>query len=129
MKTLFNPSRVFALLAAGFGLSFAQPFQAQAADGKPVCVDKLDNFTYLVRVSNPTQQRSEMLLERPDGKRLYSSNDFAPSYGRKLNLKNLEDGQYAIVVKTGQEVYRYTLTVQTLKERVCLVNEAPVALK
>lgn len=131
MKTLLNPSRTLFLLAASLGLSFAQP--ARATDDKPVTVrvDKTAAHTYLVRVSNPSQKWSQVRLERADnGAELYHSSDFAPAYGRLLNLKHLEDGKYNLVVKSGKTVSRFTLNMHTqAQERVCQISEKALATR
>ncbi|GAB3842559.1 hypothetical protein [Hymenobacter jeollabukensis] len=136
MKTALINTRVLLLAATACTLGFAQPAAAADknntnTDGQPVCVDKVADFTYLVRVSNPAQKASQLWLERVDtGARLYSSSDKAPSFGRKLNVKNLEDGQYAIVVQTGKSTRRYTLELATQrKQRVASLHENAVAAR
>ena len=140
MKTLLNPSRTLFLLAATLGLSFTQLTPARAADGKPattedkpviVRVDKVDTHTYLVRVSNPSQKWSQVhLVPAGGGAELYRSGDVAPSYGRKLNLKNLEDGQYDLFVKTDKTTSRYTINIQTQsRQRTFEVSENAVAAR
>lgn len=135
MKTLLNSARILSLLAAALGLNCAQP--ATAADtlptNQPVTarVDKVDNNTYLVRVSNPSQKWSEVrLVSATRGSDMYRSRDMAPSFGRKLNLSNLEDGQYTLVVKTSQATSSFTLNLRTqAQQRTCEVSERAVAAR
>lgn len=131
MKTLLNPSRTLLLLAASLGLSFTQLTPAQAAEGKPVTarIDKMSDNTYLVRVSNPSQKWSRVhLTQASSGAELYRSGDAAPAFGRVLNLKNLEDGKYNLVVSTREGTSRFVLDVRTqAQQRVYSVNENSVA--
>ncbi|RAK62675.1 hypothetical protein [Hymenobacter edaphi] len=135
MKTALLNTRFLLLAATACALGFARPAAAadktNNTDGQPVCVDKVADFTYVVRVSNPSQKASQLWLERVDtGARLYRSSDKAPSFGRKLNVKNLEDGQYAIVVQTGKATRRYTLELATQPtQRVALLHENAVAAR
>ncbi|GAB2944296.1 hypothetical protein GCM10027048_06320 [Hymenobacter coalescens] len=124
MKTSFIPRLL--LLAACAGLGFSNPAHAATGDGQPVCVEQVSDFTYVVRVSNPSQKPTQLQLLRLDnGGVLYQGNSSAASFGRKFNIKNLEDGQYAIVVTTGSTTHRYTLNLQTTMQRTTSLNEVP----
>ncbi|WP_400192955.1 hypothetical protein [Hymenobacter sp. B81] len=118
MKTsLLQASRLLVLAAvASFGLSSAA--QAQSAGAKPVSVDQVADFTYLVKVCNPTLQAGQVKLVRmSDNAVLYRSTSYSPTIGKKINFRELPDGQYALVVKVGQDVHRYTLDMHTRMER------------
>lgn len=136
MKTLLNPSRTLFLLAASLGLSCTQPATA-APDtlpaNKPITarVDKVGDNTYLVRVSNPSQKWSQVrLTSAGGGNEVYRSRDMAPSFGRMLNLKDLEDGQYKLVVKTSSATSSFTINVQTqARQRTFEVSESAVAAR
>jgi hypothetical protein len=81
-------------------------------------VDQVADFTYLVRVSNPHLQRSEVKVVRlSNNKILFQQSSLHPSFGHKLNVKELPDGQYAFVVKVGKETHRYTLDINTTMQR------------
>ncbi|KAA9333006.1 hypothetical protein F0P96_08455 [Hymenobacter busanensis] len=119
MKTHLLPvSRLF-LLAACAGLGFTSSAQAQSSGvPQPVSVQQVADFTYVVRASNPHLERSEMKLVRlSDNKVLYRDVNFKPSSGRKLNVKELNDGQYAFVVRVGKDIHRYTLDIHTTVQR------------
>ncbi|MCC3156225.1 hypothetical protein LJ737_03200 [Hymenobacter sp. 15J16-1T3B] len=140
MKTALLNTRFLLLAATACALGVAQPAAAAApgadrpataVEGVPVRVDKLSDFTYLLSVSNPSQKTSQVWLENLEtGARLYQSSDKAPSFGRKLNVKNLEDGQYAIVVQTDRVTRRYTLELSTRPtQRVSMLQDNDLATR
>ncbi|ALD22261.1 hypothetical protein [Hymenobacter sp. DG25A] len=119
MKTLLKQAPRLLLVAACASLGFTQAAQAQSsARPQPVCVDKVGDFTYLVRVSNPHFKKGELQVVRLSDKAvLYEKFTDKPVFGSKLNVKELPDGEYAFVVKVGKEVTRYTLDLHTETER------------
>ncbi len=73
---------------------------------------------YLVRVSNPGLQRGSLQLVRvADSAVLYEEVSTRPSFGQKLNVESLTDGQYAVVVTLGKSTHRYTLQLRTTTQR------------
>ncbi|AYA37855.1 hypothetical protein D3Y59_12865 [Hymenobacter oligotrophus] len=116
MKTLLQTAPRVLMMAAFAGLGFAQPTLAQSPNGQPVHVDKVADFTYLVRVSNPTQQAAKVQLVRlRDGNVLYQGNSSRPTFGEKINVGSLPDGQYAFVVRIGNQTHRYSLDLHTTR--------------
>jgi hypothetical protein len=125
MKTLLQQAPRFVLLAAIAGLGFASPAQAadQPRSGQPVCVDKVADFTYLVRVSNPAQHRARVQLVRvSDGAVLHEDSSRQPSFGGKFNVKQLPDGDYALVVTMNNSTHRYPLNLRTTVQRNTMLS-------
>ncbi|WP_303309812.1 hypothetical protein [Hymenobacter sp. BT730] len=119
MKTLLQQAPRLLLVAACASLGFTQSAQAQSsARPQPVCVDKVTDFTYLVRVSNPQLQRGELKVIRlSDNKVLYNQFNKKAVFGSKLNVRELPDGEYAFIVRVGKDITRYTLDINTKLER------------
>ncbi|UYZ58243.1 hypothetical protein [Hymenobacter latericus] len=116
MKTLLQTAPRVLMMAAFAGLGFVQPSMAQSPSGQPVYVDKVADFTYLVRVSNPAQRAAKVQLVRlRDGNVLYQGSSSRPSFGEKINVGSLPDGHYAFVVRIGNETHRYALDLQTTR--------------
>ncbi|RTQ48533.1 hypothetical protein EJV47_16305 [Hymenobacter gummosus] len=114
MKTLLQTSALLALLLIGAG----RPVTAQEPLGQPVCLDQLADCVYLVRVSNPAQLPSRLQLVRAaDGAVLYEKASTAPSFGEKLNVQQLPDGRYAVVVQRGPDMRRFALDLHTTQTR------------
>ncbi|RTQ48538.1 hypothetical protein EJV47_16330 [Hymenobacter gummosus] len=127
MKTLRQQAPRFVLLAAFAALGFTAPAQAAtpAENGQPVCVDKVADFTYLVRVSNPAQRRARLQVVRiSDGAVLHEESSRKPSFGEKLNVKQLPDGDYALVVELNNTTHRYPINLRTTVQRNTMVSLA-----
>ncbi|WP_303309813.1 hypothetical protein [Hymenobacter sp. BT730] len=135
MKMLLTQAPRLLLVAAIASLGFTQPAQAQSAlPPQPISVLKVNDFTYIVRASNPQQQRSEVQVVRlSDNTVLYSHSTSKHTFGTKLNVEELPDGEYAFVVKVGKDVTRYTLDLHTEAEhrsaRLGTVSLTAMALK
>jgi hypothetical protein len=129
MKTLLQKASRLVLAAAFAGLGFTQPAQAQTANQAPaVSVLKVNDFTYIVRASNPQRQRSRLQVVRlSDNAVVYSQSTFKPTFGGRLNVQQLTDGEYAVVVKVGQGVTRYSLNLQTETERTVHLENVSLA--
>ncbi|KAA9333004.1 hypothetical protein F0P96_08445 [Hymenobacter busanensis] len=119
MKTLLQTAAAL-LFVAGSSLGLTSAAQAETPSAQRVYVDQVGDRVYTVRVSNPTLQRGRVQLVRlSDNKLLYQGISSRPSFGRKLNVQELPDGQYAFVVKLGAETHRIDLNLQTAStERV-----------
>lgn len=114
MKTLLQAALLMSLLLTGM----ARPSTAQQPAGQPVCVEQTAECVYLVRVSNPAQLPGHLQLVRAtDGVVLYDKASVAPSFGEKLNVSGLADGQYAVVVKLGRATHRFALALHTKQTR------------
>ncbi|GAA4390791.1 hypothetical protein GCM10023186_39380 [Hymenobacter koreensis] len=91
---------------------------AQQAPAQPVTVAQTADFVYTVRVSNPARQLGRLQLVRTtDGAVLYQKSSSDGSFGEKLNVRNLADGRYALVVKLGTDTHRFGLDLQTTQTR------------
>ncbi|QIX61698.1 hypothetical protein FY528_10860 [Hymenobacter lutimineralis] len=113
MKTLLStPSRVL-LLGALAALGFSSAAQAQVvAASAPTYVSKLDENVYLLRISNPAQQKGRVQIVRMrDGARLSVGRSSEASFGYKLNVQNLVGEQYEVLVSLGANTYRYPLNL------------------
>ncbi|WP_345227005.1 hypothetical protein [Hymenobacter koreensis] len=119
MKTLIKPAPSLLLLATCLGLGFTTPALAQSAGRpQPVNVDQVSDFTYLLRVSNPALERSEVKVVRLSNNAvLFHNASYAHTLGHKLNVRELPDGEYAFVVKVGKKTHRYTLDIHTQMQR------------
>ncbi|UYZ58248.1 hypothetical protein [Hymenobacter latericus] len=107
----YLPLAVGALLALGGALA-AQPARAQN-DAQPVTVQKVDDVSFRVRISNPGQQPGRVEIQSLSSGRLLFGQDYAgPAYGHRFSFGNLPAGRYAIVVKADKLQYRYTLRLQ-----------------
>ncbi|OON71104.1 hypothetical protein [Hymenobacter sp. CRA2] len=135
MKTLFQQAPRFVLFAALASVGFTPLAHAQSEPeaaattntAQPVYIDKVGNFVYLVRVSNPAQQLSKVQLVRQhDGAKLFEATSRKPSFGHKINVQKLPDGEYTFVVKTGSEVHQFVLDLRTTTERSAQLNAPAV---
>lgn len=118
MKTLIAPAIRMAVLLAGLGAAQVATAQTSARP-QPVCVDQVGAFSYLVRVSNPTRQQGEVqLVKLSNNAILYQQYSRGSVFGRRLNVQELPDGQYALRVKVGREAYNYTLDIHSSRERI-----------
>lgn len=138
MKTLLqNTARLIVVATATcLGITDAAPAQgATARDtavaasvGQPVGIEQVDDFVYLVRVSNPALQRGTLqLIRESDGTVLYEDVSFQPSFGKKLNVTALDDGLYAVVVKVGDRMDRFALRLRTTTQRTTDLRLATTA--
>lgn len=107
-----------ALLASALlTLGLSRPAQAQEP-GPPAGVQKITAESYRVWVSNPGALPGRLqLVNTTTGALLYEEASFKVSFGRRFDVRNLPDGEYAFVVKLGKEQYRYTLALRTTSQR------------
>ncbi|WP_400192952.1 hypothetical protein [Hymenobacter sp. B81] len=118
MKTFPRPAAQLLLLAALAGASLSASAQSEPAAPQPVGVERVGEFVYLVRVSNPQRQPGRLQLLRPaDGSVLYEDSSSQASFGQKLNVQHLPDGEYQLVVKLGPAQHRFTLNLRTTTQR------------
>ncbi|AYA36797.1 hypothetical protein D3Y59_06835 [Hymenobacter oligotrophus] len=90
----------------------------QPGEAQPVHVEQVSAGVYVVRVSNPAQQTGRLQLVRlPDGVVLYESSSRKPAFGSKLNLQELPNGNYALVVQLGKEQRRYPMQISSTEQR------------
>ena len=107
--TTFNRLRALllgALLMGSTGAAMAQgtpSIKAKQSDAQSL------SFT----LENPAQQRIEMQVVSLGTKRcVLREVNHNLSYGCKLNFRDLAAGEYAVLLRVGQERYRYTVQVQ-----------------
>ncbi|KUG05850.1 hypothetical protein [Solirubrum puertoriconensis] len=106
----YLPHVLVGLLALGGALA-AQPARAQ--ETQPVTVQKVDDVSFRVRVSNPRLQPGRLEVQNlTNGQVLFSQEYTDKAYGHRLNFNNLPEGRYAILVKADKLQYRYTLRLQ-----------------
>ncbi|TGE24958.1 hypothetical protein E5K00_07090 [Hymenobacter aquaticus] len=116
-----------AALFASLALAAARPAAADTP-GQPVCLQQLDSVRYLVRIANPSQQPTTLrLLRQADQRVLYKVQSRQPACGQQLNLSNLTDGAYEVVVSIGAATYHYGLRIQTTTQRQTQLVPGPVA--
>ncbi|AYA37859.1 hypothetical protein D3Y59_12885 [Hymenobacter oligotrophus] len=101
-------SRVLLGLLALGGALAASP--VQALPGQPVSVERVDEVSFRVRISNPGLQPGQVqVVSLSSGKTLFSETYADATYGHRFNFGVLPAGRYALVVKAGAQQYRYTL--------------------
>ena len=132
MKTFLNNTARLAFLVVTslgtIGTAVAQQGSDQQVTTQPVGVERVGEFVYLVRVSNPGLQRARLQLVRvADGTVLYQEVSTRPSFGQKLNVESLTDGQYAVVVTLGKSTHRYSLQLRTTTQRTTDLSLATMA--
>ncbi|WP_400192958.1 hypothetical protein [Hymenobacter sp. B81] len=117
------------LASACLGLGLTLPAQAQSPlRPQPVTVDQVAESTYLVRVSNPRQQRGEVRVVRMrDNATLFSRQTTSHTFGNRLNMRELPDGQYAFVVKVGKDTHNYLLDIHTTVQRTTRLGSVSMA--
>ncbi|TLM87883.1 hypothetical protein [Hymenobacter jeollabukensis] len=114
MKLLLQTAALMTLLLIGTGRAAT----AQEPTAQPVCLDQVAECVYLVRVSNPAQLPGRLQLVRAtDGAVLYEQASTAPAFGQKLNVGQLTDGRYAVVVQLGSATHRFALDLHTTQTR------------
>ncbi|MCR5888186.1 hypothetical protein LRS06_10500 [Hymenobacter sp. J193] len=123
MKTLFVSAARYALphlLALG-ALCFPHSTQAQQQT-TPVTLETPTAETVRLRIQNPAQQRgSVQVVSVRTGQLLFKENYAAPAYGHRFDFRNLAAGRYALVVRVGEDCYRYTVQVAPATANLPLV--------
>ena len=101
-------------------------FGAQAAlaqDGPhPAGVHQMSGLTYQVWVSNPAGRHGRLQVIDTSNKVWYEQTGSARSFGRLLNLSELPDGNYAIVMEIGREKHRFDLQLHSTSQRIAAVS-------
>ncbi|UYZ58247.1 hypothetical protein [Hymenobacter latericus] len=121
-------SRVLLGLLALGGVLAASPVQAMP--GQPVSLERVDEVSLRVRISNPAQQLGQVqVVSLVSGKTIFSETYSEQAYGHRFNFSVLPAGRYAIVVKAGEQQYRYTLQLQAAgKQRAVAMRSIKVRL-
>ena len=101
----------FILLALG-GSFLASPALAQQP--QPVSVQKVNDTTFRLRIQDPVQQAGRVrVVSMVTGQTLLNQPYNAPAYGCDLNFRDLQKGQYRLILQVGQSKYRYIVRVQS----------------
>ncbi|MBF9219955.1 hypothetical protein [Hymenobacter ruricola] len=128
MKTLLNPrlahlatqvsaaaqgARPVLLGALGLlGLGLAQPAQAQTpAAQESVQVSQPDGESLRVRIYNPANKALTLRVVHLGNGRWVLNETHHASYGTRLKFDDLPTGHYAVIVRLGEEHYRYAVDV------------------
>jgi hypothetical protein len=97
---------------------------AQAQDAPSVTAKQGDAQGLWLTVENPAQQRMQMqVMSLAHNVCLVNEVNHRTSYGSKLNFKGMPAGQYAVLLRVGQERYRYSVNVQGQAQTTISVRE------
>ncbi|SFQ76784.1 hypothetical protein [Hymenobacter arizonensis] len=80
-------------------------------------VNKIDEFRYKVWGCNPASLRGTVRLVNAKGDVLHVMSSTDISFGQRLNVSELPDGEYKFLVTIGKEVHSFALNLQTLPAR------------
>jgi hypothetical protein len=98
-------------LAVMLGAAAWSPAQAQAA--RPVQAKQGDAESLWLTVENPALERMQVrVIQLSNNTCLSNEVNHKPSYGTKLSFGKLPAGEYAVLLRVGQERYRYAVQVQ-----------------
>lgn len=106
-------ARPILLSALGLmGLGLARPAHAQTPAPASVQVTQPDGESLRVRISNPTQKAFTLrVVHLSNGRWVLNETHQEPAYGTRLRFNDLPTGRYAVVLRLGEEHYRYTVDV------------------
>ncbi|HEX8326352.1 MAG TPA: hypothetical protein VF629_02340 [Hymenobacter sp.] len=130
MKNLLSVAarggRLAFVLLAGVLLSLgvATPGRAQDAP-RWAGVEKVTDMSYRVWACNPTAKPSFIRLVDKKGLIYYEQFSSAVNFGRQLNVGELPNGEYALLVKVGKETHRFDLRVKSESRRWAEVTTSP----
>ncbi|MCC2545394.1 hypothetical protein LJY25_02975 [Hymenobacter sp. BT175] len=119
--------RTLVVLAGFVGTFAARPALAQVGQQpQPVAVEKMDETSFRVRISNPQQKAGTLeIVNLANGRTLFKEGYTGVVHGHKFNFRDMQDGKYAVVVKVGKEKFRYELQLQTTTQRTVAMNVTP----
>ncbi|GGF01749.1 hypothetical protein GCM10011383_10800 [Hymenobacter cavernae] len=101
----------FVLLTLG-GSFLAAPALAQHP--QPVALQKVNDTTFRLRIQDPIQQSGRVrVVSLVTGQTLLDQPYNAPAYGCNLDFRDLQKGQYRLILQVGQSKYRYIVQVQS----------------
>ena len=134
MKTLPLPSPSSPSVAARWGqwrtvlllsalLGPLGPRAARAQEKPPVAgAYQVHDLTYRVWGCNPARRAGRVRVVDENGQVLYEQRSSALSFGGLLNLSNLPDGRYALVVEIGREQHRFAVQLRSTRQRLAEVS-------
>lgn len=106
------------VLLAGALLGLALPTPGRAQDApRWAGVEKESDMSYRVWACNPACKPGFVRLVDAKGRIYFEEFSSAVNFGRKLNVKELPDGQYALLVQIGRETHRFDLKMQSESRR------------
>ncbi|WP_426060565.1 hypothetical protein [Hymenobacter sp. B1770] len=124
MKNLFSPVAArsgwlgsLLLLGALLGFLPGSSAQAQIAIADWACVNKVDDFKYVVSGSNPSSLPGTVRLVDDAGHILYTKRSSDINFGQKFDISQLPDGKYKFLVTVGKETQSFALDLQTIPPR------------
>ncbi|WP_324674338.1 hypothetical protein [Hymenobacter sp. GOD-10R] len=114
----------FVLLTLG-GASLASPALGQEA--KPVDVQKVNETAFRVRIQNPTQGAGKVrVISLVTGQTLMYQRYEGPAYGCNIDFRDLQTGQYALLMQVGQSKYRYIMQVKSNPQTSVVLRSSTV---
>jgi hypothetical protein len=136
MKTLFTtpaqalaataPKAAFIIrtaLLAGFAV-LGSLGAAMAHGGPSVKAKQADGKSLAFTVENPDQQKVQVRVMSLNTKRdIMNEVNRQSSYGCKLNFEGMPTGTYAVMLRVGDQSYRYTVQVQAASQTTISVPE------
>jgi hypothetical protein len=91
---------------------------AWAQQGPPAWVSQTDSESLRVRIDNPAALACQVrVIQLSSGESLFYEASQTPAYGHRFNFRQVPTGRYALVLRVGPNRYRYTIEVQTQKQR------------
>ena len=115
VTTAAQGARPVLLAALGMlTLGLAQPAHAQTLADEPVRVSQPDNESLRVRIFNPAKKAVVLrVVHLENGRWVLNETHREPAYGTRLRFNTLPTGHYAVVLRVGDERYRYTVDVDS----------------
>ncbi|MFN3850731.1 MAG: hypothetical protein ACK4NY_14955 [Spirosomataceae bacterium] len=96
------------------------PVEASATEAK-ARIEEVGQLKFKVLVSNPSKQKTAILLRDEEGNVLFSQY-LNSSYNRTFDLNNLSDGKYKFIVIAGRERLNREFTIETKTSRTILAK-------
>jgi hypothetical protein len=122
MKNLLSVAarggRLAFVLLAGvlLSLGLAAPSMAQDAP-RWAGVEKVTDMSYRVWACNPTAKPGFIRLVDKKGLIYYEQFSSAVNFGRQLNVGELPNGEYTLLVKVGKETHHFDLNMKSESRR------------
>ena len=109
------------LLSALLSILDAQAALAQDSP-RTAGVYQLSGLTYRVWANNLAARRGRVRVIDRSNRVWYDQTSSARSFGQLLNLSELPDGNYAIVMEIGREERRFDLQLHSTSQRAATVS-------
>ena len=98
---------------------------ALATDAHPTAgATQIANRIFRVWAFNPTAQRSQLRVVAKDeeDRVLYEQHGSDTSFGRKLDVHELPDGRYSILLKVGRTQHRFELVLHSTRQHLAKIS-------